>query len=285
VRDSQRGMGSATTATAGRPRSCSPRRLGVPAPCGALCALSRAAPAEPATRGLRRRLRAPVINARRGEHRLARREAMGVRKSCCEFGADAERGRSADRTVKARLASLMRKLGARNRVEGSSSSATTLLARIAEARDHAWLGEVEGLQILDGARQKLAHLDQIANQRRNIPIGMPTFTDTGGAQYHRPQLALVTTTPIPAMSDLFSAENKRGFGFHPLWAFVDHGADGTGEPLSFLLRKRNAGSNTAADHITVVKAAFAQLPGYRFGRRPGRTVLIRADGAGAPPSS
>jgi Transposase DDE domain group 1 len=29
-----------------------------------------------------------------------------------------------------------------------------------------------------------------------------------------------------------------------------------------------------------VTAALAQLPGYRFGRRPGRTVLIRADGAG-----
>jgi hypothetical protein len=79
---------------------------------------------------------------------------------------------------------------------------------------------------------------------------------------------------------LSSAENKRGFGFHPLWAFVDHGADGTGEPLSFLLRKGNAGSNTAADHIAVVKAALAQLPGHKPGTRPGRKVLIRADGAG-----
>lgn len=34
---------------------------------------------------------------------------------------------------------------------------------------------------------------------------------------------------------------KRGFGFHPLLAFVDHGPDGTGEPLSFLLRLGNAG--------------------------------------------
>ena len=39
--------------------------------------------------------------------------------------------------------------------------------------------------------------------------------------------------------------------------------------------------NTAADHITVVKAALAQLPGHRSGRRPGRRVLVRADGAGA----
>ena len=35
---------------------------------------------------------------------------------------------------------------------------------------------------------------------------------------------------------------KRGFGFHPLWAFVDHGPAGTGETLSCLLRKGNAGS-------------------------------------------
>ena len=73
---------------------------------------------------------------------------------------------------------------------------------------------------------------------------------------------------------------KRGFGFHPLWAFLDHGAEGSGEPLSCLLRKGNAGSNTAADHITVVKTALAQLPGHRSGSRPGRKILIRADGAG-----
>lgn len=31
-------------------------------------------------------------------------------------------------------------------------------------------------------------------------------------------------------------------GFHPLWAFVDHGQDGTGEPAAVLLRAGNAGS-------------------------------------------
>jgi hypothetical protein len=70
---------------------------------------------------------------------------------------------------------------------------------------------------------------------------------------------------------------KRGFGFHPLWAFVDHGSEGTGEPLAVLLRKGNAGSNTVADHITVLRQALAQLPG---GRRPGKNVLVRVDGAG-----
>jgi len=73
---------------------------------------------------------------------------------------------------------------------------------------------------------------------------------------------------------------KKGFGFHPLCAFVDHGGAGTGEPLAILLRPGNAGSNTAVDHISVIKAALAQLPGHVPGRRPGRRVLIRTDAAG-----
>ena len=74
---------------------------------------------------------------------------------------------------------------------------------------------------------------------------------------------------------------KRGFGFHPLCAFVDHGAQGTGEMIAVALRPGNAGSNTATDHIAVTRAALAQLPGHRPGRRPGRRVLIRTDGAGS----
>jgi hypothetical protein len=74
---------------------------------------------------------------------------------------------------------------------------------------------------------------------------------------------------------------KRGFGHHPLCAFVDHGPEGSGEPLAVLLRPGNAGSNTAADHIAVARSALAQLPGHRPGARPGRKVLIRTDGAGA----
>lgn len=71
---------------------------------------------------------------------------------------------------------------------------------------------------------------------------------------------------------------KRGFGFHPLCAFVDHGPAGTGEMLQVRLRPGNAGSNTATDHITVTKAAFAQLPGGTA--RPGKSVLVRTDSAG-----
>ncbi len=72
---------------------------------------------------------------------------------------------------------------------------------------------------------------------------------------------------------------KKGFGFHPLLAFIDHGPAGGGEPVAGMLRPGNAGANTAADHITVINAALAGLPGagrYRVGKK----VLIRMDGAG-----
>ena len=79
---------------------------------------------------------------------------------------------------------------------------------------------------------------------------------------------------------------KRGFGFHPLLAFADHGTAGSGEMLAGVLRPGNAGSTppqaggtpTATDHITVTKAALAQLPGSKA--RPGKSVLVRTDGAG-----
>lgn len=72
---------------------------------------------------------------------------------------------------------------------------------------------------------------------------------------------------------------KRGFGFHPLLAFVDHGQAGTGEPLAELLRPGNAGANTAADHKQVLAAAIEQLP-WQPGYRVGRKVLVRSDSGG-----
>ncbi|MBB6421121.1 hypothetical protein HDC93_006752 [Streptomyces sp. AK010] len=70
---------------------------------------------------------------------------------------------------------------------------------------------------------------------------------------------------------------KKTYGHHPLMGFVDHGPGGTGEPVAARLRPGNAGSNTAADHITVARLALAQLPKkYQRGRR----TLIRCDSAG-----
>jgi Transposase DDE domain group 1 len=65
---------------------------------------------------------------------------------------------------------------------------------------------------------------------------------------------------------------KRGFGFHPLLAYLD----ATGEALAGLLRPGYAGSGTAEDHITVLDDALAQLPvdPHRVG------VITPADSAG-----
>jgi hypothetical protein len=68
---------------------------------------------------------------------------------------------------------------------------------------------------------------------------------------------------------------KKTYGFHPMTAFADHGADGNGEPLAIVLRAGNAGSNTAEDHIETTRLALAQLP-----RRLRRKVLIRTDSGG-----
>ena len=69
---------------------------------------------------------------------------------------------------------------------------------------------------------------------------------------------------------------KRTWGFHPQTAWLDRG-DGTGEALAIELRRGNAGANTAADQITMVQRALAQLP-----ELPDELeVLIRADTAGA----
>jgi Transposase DDE domain group 1 len=100
-----------------------------------------------------------------------------------------------------------------------------------------------------------------------------------GVDADRPLIIDDDATLVTAHSDKEQAAPtfKRGFGFHPIWTFADHGQDGTGEPLAVLLRPGNAGSNTAADHIAVIKAALVQLPG----RRRGKHTLIRTDAAGA----
>jgi hypothetical protein len=67
---------------------------------------------------------------------------------------------------------------------------------------------------------------------------------------------------------------KHTFGYHPLLCFLD----ATGEALAGMLRPGNAGSNTAADHITVLGQALQQIPdAYRYGS----PILIRSDSAGS----
>jgi hypothetical protein len=67
---------------------------------------------------------------------------------------------------------------------------------------------------------------------------------------------------------------KGGYGFHPLMAYCDE----TGEALAAILRPGNAGSNTAADHISVIQDALAQIPAELI---ESIEIVVRADSAGA----
>jgi hypothetical protein len=69
-----------------------------------------------------------------------------------------------------------------------------------------------------------------------------------------------------------AATFKKTFGFHPLAAWCAN----TQECLAMLLREGNAGSNTVADHLTVLAEALAQIPDSSRAK-----ILIRIDGAGA----
>ena len=125
------------------------------------------------------------------------------------------------------------------------------------------------------------HAARAAARRRAWALAGEHAPDSG-IDAARPLVIDVDATLVPAHSEKESAAPtfKRGYGFHPLWAFLDHGPEGTGELLAVLLRRGNAGSNTVADHVTVIRDALAQLPGHAAGRRPGKNVLVRVDGAG-----
>jgi hypothetical protein len=71
-----------------------------------------------------------------------------------------------------------------------------------------------------------------------------------------------------------AATYKRGFGFHPMLAYLD----GSGDALAGRLRAGNANANAAADQIAVLADALAQLPQRCVAREP---ILMRADTAGA----
>ena len=81
-----------------------------------------------------------------------------------------------------------------------------------------------------------------------------------------------------------SSVNRYSFGHHPLLAFLDRPEIAGGEALAGLLRKGNAGSNTAADHISVLDQSLASLPqDWRPDpQNPAApAVVVRSDSAGA----
>ena len=149
-----------------------------------------------------------------------------------------------------------------------------LHARIAEARQQGWLGEVDGLQIsLTGAREKLAQLDQIATNTdqhpprdAHLPADRRTLSPTSRS-------LIGTAGSDSDERSSASAENKRTFGYHPLLAFLDN----TGEFLA------------AAAATGQRRQQHRRRPHHRARRRaradprplPARhPILVRADGAG-----
>lgn len=78
---------------------------------------------------------------------------------------------------------------------------------------------------------------------------------------------------VTCHSDKQGAEpNFKGFGLHPLLGYCDN----TTEALAGMLRPGSAGSNTTADHLTVLDAAITAVPA-RYRRR----LMVTCDGAGA----
>ena len=86
----------------------------------------------------------------------------------------------------------------------------------------------------------------------------------------------VDATLITAHSEKERAAGnyKHGYRFHPLTAYADE----TREAFAILLRPGNAGSNTAADHITVIDRALGQIADTQL---EDLEILIRTDTAGA----
>jgi hypothetical protein len=137
-------------------------------------------------------------------------------------------------------------------------------------------------RVLDGI--DAAALDRVrAARARARELAWAQTAETGRQQsstvggYTIPGLVVdIDATIVLCHSDKESAAKtwKKTFGYHPLLAFLD----ATGEALAGILRSGNAGSNTAADHITVLDLALAQIPDHL---RHGEDILIRSDSAGA----
>ncbi len=105
------------------------------------------------------------------------------------------------------------------------------------------------------------------------PAGFP-WLEIGGKTLKGWLVIDMDATLVTAHSEKEGAAPtfKKGFGFHPLGAWLAN----TRECLAMLLRPGNAGSNTVADHIEVLAAAIAQVPARMRSR-----LLVRVDGAGA----
>jgi hypothetical protein len=159
-----------------------------------------------------------------------------------------------------------RLLGDRSQVFGKVASGTTLWRLLDE--------RVDAIR-LPGIRAARAHAREQAWAAGAAP-------DHGG-WLHLDVDATITIDHSDTKENA-AATWKKTFGHHPLLVFLDRLDIAAGEALAGLLRAGNAGSNTAADHITVLRQALASLPlRYRPDpeNRDAPRILVRSDSAGA----
>jgi hypothetical protein len=159
--------------------------------------------------------------------------------------------------------------GDREHVFGAAASTTTMWRLVDQRIDVAHLPRVRGARAVARAAAWAAGAAPAAGGWLHVDIDATLVIDhSNGKQQAAPTW-------------------KKTFGHHPLLAFLDRPKIAGGEALAGLLRAGNAGSNTAADHITVLEQALASLPA-RWRPHPGDPgdpdaprVLVRCDSAGA----
>lgn len=129
-------------------------------------------------------------------------------------------------------------------------------------------------ELLDAlARVRARVRRQVWSLLRLRPGGFPWLTIAGKHLHHWIVIDMdATIITAASKKEQAAATWKKTFGFHPLAAWCAN----TGECLAMLLRPGNAGSNTVADHLTVLTDALAQTPGASTAK-----ILVRVDGAGA----
>lgn len=159
--------------------------------------------------------------------------------------------------------------GDREHVFGAAASTTTMWRLVDQRIDVAHLPRVRGARAVARAAAWAAGAAPAAGGWLHVDIDATLVID------HSDGKAQAAPTW------------KKTFGHHPLLAFLDRPEIAGGEALAGLLRAGNAGSNTAADHITVLEQALASLPA-RWRPHPGDPgdpdaprVLVRCDSAGA----
>lgn len=112
------------------------------------------------------------------------------------------------------------------------------------------------------------------------PVASDPAAPDGGRPASRGSVLDIDATIVMCHSERDSATRtwKKTFSYHPLLCFLDN----IGEALAGLLREGRAGSNTTANHITVLDEALAQIPDAH---RHGTPILLRSRSSTSRPAT